>query len=69
MKRIFVGTFTDSQLNAGEDKKRIEEIQKTDSTLKYITSSLVKKNREYVAVKVFLHDFESYNDQDKVQEE
>ncbi len=63
MKKEFVGVFTDRQLNADEDKVKIAEIQKKDPTLKYIIASTIRKKGKYVGIKVYLHDFESYNSQ------
>ena len=60
MKKEFVGVFTDQQLKAGEDRKKIAEMQKKDPTLGYITSIIIRKGGKYVGIKVYLNDYESY---------
>lgn len=58
--QIYVGEFTESDLDAGKDKALVAEA-KERTGLKYTNTKLVKKRGKIVALKIWVCDFESVN--------
>lgn len=52
-KGVYVGTFTEKDLEAGKDKKAIEE-KMHETGLQYIHSDVLKKNGKPVGLKVYV---------------
>lgn len=57
---LFVGRFTEADLNAKKDKEAIKEAKELNPDYKYIYAKEVKKSRKIVALDVWLITPEMY---------
>lgn len=55
--QVYVGEFSESDLDAGIDKKAVSEA-KARTGLKYTNTMLVKKRGKIVALKIWVCDFD-----------
>ena len=54
--QVYVGEFTESDLNAGKDKELVAEaMEKTG--MKYTNTKMVKKRGKIVSIKIWVCDF------------